>query len=129
MASSSLVLCGMVICFVAINVNGQNYIRLSRSDPSLNLVRKTYIDHENEHAQPGIVRARSKTNPPLKNILRQELLESIAPPRKRYGGYIYDGIMDLPSANKRTNYVRLAKKRSELGKISDIYDDVQYDEK
>jgi len=64
---------------------------------------------------------------------RRDLLESIPSLRKRYGGLYYNDIIDVPYptlklAQKRTNYVRLAKKRAELGKFSDLYDNIQYDE-
>ena len=131
MKSFSVILFAMVTCLAAIG-NGQNYIRLSRSDPSLALARKTHLDQKDED---GVQRNMDLINQ-LKSPeapVRRDLLESIPPLRKRYGGYYYNDIIDLPYpslklAQKRTNYVRLAKKRAELGKFSDLYDNIQYDE-
>ena len=141
MRSFSIILFTTVTCLAAIT-NGQNYIRLSRSDQNLNLARNTHFDQKQEDGVPENMELINQLKSPKASV-PQDLLEPFPPQRKRYGGYYYDDFIDLPyptlkAARKRTNYVRLAKKganyvrlakkEDNLGKFSDLYDNIQYDE-
>ena len=131
MKSFSIILFAIVSCLAAIS-NGQNYIRLSRSDPNLALARKTYLDRKEDDGEPGNMDLINQIKSP-KGPAPRDLIEPFPPQRKRYGGYYYNDIIDLPypslkAAQKRTNYVRLAKKRANIGKFSDLYDTSHYDE-
>jgi len=131
MRSFSIILFTTVTCLAAIT-NGQNYIRLSRSDPNLNLAQKTHFDQKQEDGVSENMELINQLKSPKAPVPR-DLLEPFPPQRKRYGGYYYDDFIDLPyptlkAARKRTNYVRLAKKDDNLGKFSDLYDNIQYDE-
>ena len=133
MKASSMAVIVIIACY-AICISGQNYIRLSRSDPNFVVARKTHLD------QPEIDRKANipanigrpilvKKNLPLKAALRQEFLESLVPSRNGYR-YSFDNDLGMPyqTIQKRTNYVRLAKKAIENGRFPELYDDLQYGE-
>ena len=131
MNSFSIILFAIVSCLAAIS-NGQNYIRLSRSDPNLALSQKTHLDQKDDDAASGNMDLLNHIKSP-KGPVPRDLIESFPQQGKRYGGYYYDDFIDLPypslkMAQKRTNYVRLAKKRANFGKFSDLYNTIQYDE-
>ena len=138
MKAFSMALIAIIAC-LATNISGQNYIRLSRSDPNFAVARKTNLDQGNNDERENNMPMPRKRYLPLKETLRQELLESLVPIRKAYSYHINDIMrMSYPTAQKRTNYVslakkanlvRLSKKGDEYGGAPDLYDDLQYGEK
>ena len=133
MKACSMALIAIIAC-LATSISRQNYIGLSRSDPNFVVFRKTNLDQGNNDERENNMPMPRKRYLPLKETLRQELLESLVPIRKAYSYHINDIMrMPCPTAQKRPNYARLAKKPNyirlskkgnEYGGDPDLYDDL-----
>ena len=104
-------------------VYGQNYIRLSRYDP--NLFQKIVdLNNVDEDAQQLRKWAHSKI--PTKSDVLQDIVDPTVDPGNQHDNHHLNDVRGYQNrlARKRTNYVRLARKRSEVERDYDQYNDL-----
>ena len=125
----------VIVCLTTM-IHGQNYIRLSRSDPNFGIARKIHMDQAENDGKPNNIAMPNKRALPLKQWRRLGLFEYLVP-LQRENGYNFGDATGIPyqTGQKRTNYVRLAKrgyirlvkKGLEYDKTPDFYDDWHYE--
>ena len=119
---SSKILLAIIFGFVSA-VNGQNYIRLSRYDPNL-LQKIVDLNNVDEDAQQLRKWAHSKI--PAKSDVVQGIVDPTVDPGNQHDNHHLNDNSGYQNrlGRKRTNYVRLARKRSEVERDYDQYNDL-----
>ena len=104
-------------------VCGQNYIRLSRYDP--NLFQKI-IGLNNMHEDAPQLRKWAHSKIPAKSNVAQDISDPTVHPEHQHDNHQLNDISGYQNrrGRKRTNYVRLARKRSEVERDYDQYNDL-----
>ena len=112
-----------IIFGLASAVYGQNYIRLSRYDPNL-LQKIVDLNNVDEDAQQLRKWAHSKI--PAKPDVVQDAVDPTVDPGNQHDNHHLNDNSGYQNrlGRKRTNYVRLARKRSEVERDYDQYNDL-----
>ena len=119
---SSKILLAIIFGLVSA-IYGQNYIRLSRYDPNL-FQKIVSLNNVDEDAQQLRKWAHSKI--PAKSDVVQDIADPNVDPGNQHDNHHLNDINGYQNrlARKRTNYVRLARKRSEVERNYDQYNDL-----
>ena len=112
-----------IIFGLASAVYGQNYIRLSRYDPNL---FQTIVDQNNVDEDAQQLRKWAHSQIPVKSDVVQDIVEPTAGPGNQRDNHHLNDIGGYRNrlGRKRTNYVRLARKRTEVERDYDQYNDL-----